>query len=163
MSYLQKLSWYQSIEKFDEITVSLLLELSNPNYRTRRIRALKAKLNIGDYTINSIIKQLSVDGIVYIANSPRGELCVGLVEKITVRSNTLIKHRIDGKLNSSIVFEQTSSDCTHIVKDYLMKSGGLSDPKKVDSVIDTGYIEWHDNTNRVHIIEIGATKLVSSF
>lgn len=160
MSYLQNLTWFSEMHKYDERTISLLIELSNPQYNARKLQSLYSIVQMEPYVLQSVIKNLASEGVVYIKNDRQGNVIVGLVDKKDVLPSIVVSHRIDGRTVNSIVIEASPKNPNPIVKDFIYKSTAKKfSPDKVDAAIEAGYLRWESN-GEVHEIEINDTKLI---
>lgn len=162
MSYLQQMSWFDNMQRYDERTVALLIELSNPQYKSRKLRSLYNILKLDSYILQSVIKNLASEGIVYMKTDRSGDVVVGLVEKNDIIPSILIQHRVNGRTVNSIVFEATTKDNTGLMSDYINKvTQKRLEHHEILDIIDSNYYSWEINGEE-HELEISDTTLVPS-
>lgn len=162
MSYIQSLSWFKDMEKYDETTISLLMELSSPQFKYRRLSTLFNKLNIQPYVLQSIIKNLVSDGVLYMKNDNAGSVIVGLVDKKDILPSVLVSHRIDDSIVNSIVIEAVPKDYSNTIINFIQKITKSMSTNQCKKIINAGSHEWYDTMGRKNKIEISDTILIPS-
>jgi hypothetical protein len=162
MNYLQQLSWYKEMEKFDEVTRGILYELSNPTFNARSFRAI-VRLNNGlnEYSTASILKQLSVDGYVRMRVGSDGKEYWYLSEHVDISPASLVIYRVNDKTKSSLVHPSTRDDMSFIVNDFISKCVGGKKKITAEEILDMdGIYTWSDNVGNKYSIEMISSNII---